>query len=420
MNKRIILFFCFCFSVAVQAQSYTWQAKLDSVIADGFYKIQLTPAITSKTQPSFSDLRIYDAQNKEMPYILQVEKPAAYAELFKEYKISNLEKEKKLTRLILENPEKKKIDNIQLVIKNADVTKSLRLSGSDDKMHWYIIKDNYVISDVYSNQTTSTVKIFDFPLSDYKYFKIEISDSASPALNILKAGYFDSYTEDAKYTEVPEPKLSQTDSIAIKETYVKITFDEPYWVDKLYINVEGPHYYYRGCFIGTMHITTLKNGKIEKSFHPLTDGFTLSSNGNNTIHWPIHPQHNLTDKLPDLYLQIINQDNPPLKVTEIKAYQITHNVIAYLQKGKPYKFVFGNDKATEPSYDLANFKDSISSVKTLSIGNIGLIAQSASKEETKTANSFFANKTVMWSALLVVLLILGAMSLKMIKEIGKK
>ncbi|HSY75746.1 MAG TPA: hypothetical protein VK890_02750, partial [Bacteroidia bacterium] len=202
MNKKILLFFCFCFSVTAYAQSYTWQAKLDSITSDGFYKIQLTPAITSKTQPSFSDLRIYDVQNKEVPYILQVEKPATYAELFKEYKISSLEKEKKLTRLILENPEKKKIDNIQLVIKNADVTNSLRLSGSDDKKQWYIIKDNYVISDVYSNQATSTVKIFDFPLSDYQFFKIEISDSASPALNILKAGYYDSYTEDAKYTEV--------------------------------------------------------------------------------------------------------------------------------------------------------------------------------------------------------------------------
>ncbi len=413
MNRRIILFFCFCFSVAAQAQSYKWQAKLDSIAGDGFYKIQLTPAITSKTQSSFSDLRIYDAQNKEVPYILQVEKPTTYAELFKEYKISSLEKEKKLTRLILENPEEKKIDNIQLVIKNADVTKSLRLSGSDDKKQWYIIKDNYIISDAFSHSETSTIKIVDFPLSDYRYFKIEISDSASPAINILKAGYYDTYTEDAKYTKLITPKVSQVDSAETKETYVRITFDELHAVDKFVIQAEGPHYYYRNCFIGRIEKEYSKNGKSKRYFYP-DKQFTLSSNSSNIVFGEKNMNYG------ELYLQIKNEDNPPLKITDVEAYQITHTIIAYLEKGKQYKFVFGNDKAAAPSYDLANFKDSISSVKVLSIGNISPIDLTPPKEEAKASNSIFANKIFMWSALLIVLLILGAMSLKMIKEIGKK
>ncbi len=412
MNKKALLFLFSFLSVLAYSQDYKWQAKLDSVKKDGFYKIQLSPAIISKLDYSLGDLRIRDNHGKDVPYILKTESPVTDSNLFREYTISSIDNSRKKTTVLIENPTKKKIDNIELIIKNADITKSLRLSGSDDKKQWYIVKDNYFISDVYNNHSTSTVKILDFPLSDYQYFKIEMSDSASPSIKILKAGYYDTYIAEARYTEVQNAKISQTGSAETKETYVKIAFPDSQLVDKICFMVEGPHYYYRNCYLGLINETTFKNGKTEKSFNQLGEPFTLSSNGSNTVY-----TSGFRGKI--LYLRIANQDNPPLKITTVKAFQVNHYLIGYLQKNQLYTLVFGNDKALIPDYDLSHFKDSISFAGNISFSTITQIK----KENTQQANaptSLFANKTVMWIALGIVLLLLAGMSFKMIKDIGNQ
>jgi hypothetical protein len=409
MSKKILLFFFFSISVFANAQDYKWQVKLDTITSDGFYRIPLIPAISSKTLTDFIDVRIWDAHNKEVPYILHREVPMVFYDLLKEYKIISLSRAGKHTRLIIGNPSKSKIDNINLVIKNADVTKTLRLSGSEDTIQWYVIKDNYIISDVYNNLTTSTVKIFDFPLSDYKYFKIDISDSLSPPINILKAGYYDTYTEAARYTELPQAQVTQVDSAEKSETYVRVAFAEPQVMNKIFIDVAGPRYYFRDACVGVVEESGTKGVKL---FYPRSESFILSSNSEHTFHCPQY-------KGKDLYIRITNHDNPPLKIKGVKVYQMNSNLVAYLEKNKSYRLVFGNIHAIPPTYDLGNFKDSISSVKVISTGNI-IPLEKGKIAEAPVANSIFGNKALMWGALIIVLLILGIMSLRMVKEIGKK
>ena len=414
MSKRFFSILFLGISVATMGQDYQWQAKLDSITTDGFYKIQLPPAVISKLKSGMNDLRIMDAQNKEVPYILQKATPKPDSLLFKEYKIMSLENAKKHTTLILQNADKNRIDNIQLVIKNADVSKSLRLSGSDDMKQWYVIKDNYYITDVYSNTGTSTVRIFDFPNSDYEYFKIEIDDSLSPPIKILKAGYYDTYKEDAKYSELPSPTIMQVDSSTTfedgskaKGSFIKLTYNEPQTIDKMIFEVDGPRYYHRNCYSGVI-VEKPRSTPTKKYFDP-SEEFILSSNGDNTIYFSLH-------NIKELWFNIRNDDNQPLQVKGIKAYQITNSLIAYMQKGKSYKLVFGADKISAPVYDLVHFKDSIAGVKPVALGAIASIAQT----KATAVNTAPSNKAIIWAALAVVLILLGVMSTRMIKEMGKK
>jgi len=411
MSRRIFSVLLLCLSISVMGQNYQWQAKLDTITADGFYRVQLLPGIVSKCESRCNDIRIYDAQSKEVPFIIQKPMPKPDSLLFREYKILSTEHTKKLTTLVLQNTDKNKIDNIQLVIKNADVSKTLRLSGSDDMKQWYVIKDDYSIWDVYSNTATSTIKIFDFPLSDYQYFKIEIFDTWSPPINVLKAGYYDTYKEDTKYSELPRPDISQIDSSSVKESYVKIDFGSYGAKEKMYFEVEGPKYYHRECTFGTMHIDTAKNGKITKSFNPLGIQITLSTNGSNTL----YDFHILYDEK-CIWMKISNDDNPPIKIKAVKVYWMPYSLIAYLQKGKSYKLNFGAKGVSAPVYDLINFKDSISSVSPVALGAIVSIAQT----KAQAASAGPSNKTLIWAALAIVLLLLGVMSTRMIKEMGKK
>src|ERR1700722_1320873 len=98
MSKKILFFFFFSISVFANAQEYKWQAKLDTITSDGFYRIQLLPPISSKTLNDFSDVRIWDARNKEVPYIVHKETPIVYYDLLKEYNILSQNRVGKHTR----------------------------------------------------------------------------------------------------------------------------------------------------------------------------------------------------------------------------------------------------------------------------------------------------------------------------------
>lgn len=391
----------------VFSQQYKWTSSLDSVIDDGFYRIQLPPAVTSRLKPDLSDIRILNKQKKEVPYIIQTEQPTSETILFREYKILSIEKGKKQTTLILQNPDRSKINNIHLVIKNADVDKTLRLSGSNDRKEWYVIRDRYLISDVYSQTETSAIKIFDFPLSDYQYFKINISDSLSPPLNILRAGYYDVYRENAKYSETLTPLVTQRDSSETKTTWVRISFPEPQLINKIDFTIIGPRYYMRHCELGIITDKSLQNKKTEKIFTPIKQ-FSFSSNGMNSLQ--------LNDfRATEYFIKIENNDNPPLQLESVKCSQINHSLLSWLKKEGNYSIAFGNQKVVSPNYDLVNFKDSIDNVVVLHPGPIISIGDEKPLE-AKAEIGIFNSSTFIWIALAVVVAVLGFMSVKMLRE----
>jgi hypothetical protein len=57
-------------SQAAAGQSFAYRADLGAVPADSFYQILLPPAITGRLQPDFADIRLYDQQEREVPYLL--------------------------------------------------------------------------------------------------------------------------------------------------------------------------------------------------------------------------------------------------------------------------------------------------------------------------------------------------------------
>ena len=317
------------------AQSFDWEAKIEPVNKNGFYNILLTPDISTHLKSNFSDIRIYDSDGKEVPYLLRNEAPKASQLLFKDYQIiENKSIQNCCSKIILHNPTKSKINNISLIIKNSDVRKKAKLSGSDDQDNWYIIKDNYNLESIYNNRETSEVKILDFPLSEYKYYQIDIADSSNAPLNIIKAGYYDTYYEDGKYLKLPALTLQQKDS-SDKHSYISLSFPSAQVIDKLTLEIKGPLYYYRKATV-----CQLVQEKDRRHFSILKN-IDIRSNQENDIHfYRFHAK--------DLYLVIENNDNQPLTVESATGYQLMNYLTANLEKDKEYRLVFGNKKRKLP------------------------------------------------------------------------
>src|SRR6187455_4217 len=219
MRPLFILAFVVCF-IQSQGQSFTAEAAVAPVESDGFYNIFISPSINAHLNNEFSDIRIFDSQCREVPYLFQKALPAYHVEHFVEYEIlKKASKSNCCTALLLRNANRTPINNIHLIIKNAEARRKASLTGSDDNQTWFSIKDHFILDAPLNDNGTHEIKIVGFPWSNYEFYQLRINDSTNAPLNILKAGYYADQPLDGKFTTLPL-KINSYDSAAQKKTYV--------------------------------------------------------------------------------------------------------------------------------------------------------------------------------------------------------
>lgn len=398
------------FALSSNGQGYQWEAKLEQKPANnGFYSVALAPSVTCLLESGYSNLRLIDKNGKEVPYLIKHEVALKEKEFFKPYSLNKKEiRPGCCTELVLQNPEKKKINNLTLVIKNAEVFKEARLSGSDDMSTWYSVKDKFYLTSISAGKETSELSFVNFPLSDYRYFKIEINDSATAPINILAAGYYDLKAQRGKYREIANINFTVKDS-SDKRSYIHIDLKNEHYVDNMVFNVEGSRFFKRSCVLSVKQIQQLKRNKTKELFIPIQT-FDLSSGRSNTV--------NLNSlKTKDLYLTIENEDNQPLKIHSIQAFQLASYLVADLKKNEEYKLKVGPADMPAPSYDVKYFADSIpSNLAMIDSEHPTLVQQRTAAADS---GSFFTSRIFIWVSIILVILLLGYMSIAMVKDMKK-
>ncbi|WP_187261115.1 DUF3999 family protein [Pontibacter beigongshangensis] len=415
-RKLLLLLALWCGGVAqAVAQEYNWQATVPAPAQSGYHSILLSPEITGQLQQDLADIRLYDAAGTEVPYLLRTEEPVQYRKLFRPYKIvSYTHRAGCCSELIITNQEQQKINNISLLIRNADVQKQVALSGSDNQQDWYVLKAKDLLYAIENTQGTTEVKLLNFPLNDYKYLRLVLNDSSSAPLNIINAGYYDTHPESGKYTLIPQQGFSRTDSAATKKTYLRLQFPQPVYPERLEFEINSPALYYRPARLltKTESSTGRRRGLFRKQKRRLQQSatslpFTLSSNTPATVELPRR-------QVEELVIEIDNADNPPLDVAAVKAYQLNRYLVANLEAGKPYTLQFGDEKATAPTYELQHFRADIpTDAPVLEAG--GTTALQAAAKSTKKP----ASKILIWVALAIILAGLGWMTVRLLNEMKK-
>lgn len=286
------MLFILCYANA--QNKFKYQTFTDSVVKDGFYQINLLPAIVAKCKPALDDMRLFDIGNKQVPYL----------------------------------------------IKNGET-------------EWATLN------------------------------------------NLQKAS--------KNYFTIPQPIITQRDS-ANKFSYVNLIFNEPYKIGKLQLFMSGASFYERNV--------VFKDGYYDADKNPAIG--IVSSKSNNTFFMNLFMKK---EKVDTLNFTIQNNDNPPLKIDSVKAYQNAYALFAYLKAGQKYKLMFGNDSLAAPVYDISAFSDSIKNATLLPTNEI--TENQMAKTETKTTKSSLS-KIWLWTAIISVLLLLLYFTSNMLKQINKR
>ncbi|WP_185964842.1 DUF3999 family protein [Flavobacterium franklandianum] len=381
LNKFIVILLA---ANGLLAQHKT-TAKIETVKENGLHKIVLTAEMRSFSQEELSDFRIVEANGMEVPYYILPGNNETNSSSFSECKIlSKTTIPKSKTILIFENP-KAQIDKIVLSITNSDVTKSYSISGSNDQKEWFGLVNNSFLNDLENKESTSVFKTIPLPLTSYRYLKIEWNDKKTLPINVLKIGFFTNKISKPKLEEIKAKKIKILQIPAQKKTRIYINFNRPQILNQISFTITSPNLFQRNA---QMYVH--KKKQMNQKLTPFPEKIfvlELSSNTNNIFTIP-----QLFEK--EYFIEIENQDNPPLTLSKIQFFQNQIAVIADLKTNEKYTITTGNPKLNSPEYDLVKFKNNSNSdlpeVKIFDIKHLN------SKKTSFQNQSFWQQSWFMW------------------------
>ncbi len=393
-------------SFSLSAQQFKYEATLQKPDSSGFYYIYLPPQITSKLNRKFSDIRIYDSQNHQIPYIrLNDEDLYKTAKKIRLRIIQNEhKKQKRFTYVLLHNPKHLSINNLSLIIENKKGEIWVNVAGSDDAKNWNILKTNTRYQAELSDSSLTELRITDLPATAFEYYRVIIYDFNGNIFNVHGAFTYDIRPRKREFVEVEHPSFQQDDSSEIGYTILKITFHEPQYVDKFKFIIESPQFYLRKAEL--IKKDTATGQKIHLKFYDQTQkDFYLCSDSTNELLLSRYYVKNV-------YLIVHNNDDIPLKFKDVRAYQQKEYLIAFLKKGGKYVLKFGNPNLPSPIYDLKFFRNKIpSKCPIITIKKIKNLIK-----EKKQKKSIYVSPTYLWIALAVVVFILIIVSFFIFKN----
>jgi hypothetical protein len=402
LNKVLLTLILLTGSTCLLAQqTFKYKADIGKIDTSAFYRISLPPGLLAKSNADLTDIRILNQSGKFVPYIFGNQLPVKEQQSFMVFpQISIAKQPDTITTFVAENKGRLTINQLNLKLRNTSVDRIVNLAGSDDLTNWYAIKENILLSKAGEEGSTGGIyeQLLNFPASTYQYLKIQVNNNRKDPVAILQAGIYQMQLVKPVYTELSGVKFTQRDSA--KASRIFITFNEAYPVNILKLSVAGTKYYKRAISIYSID---------GKKLNLLRDT-EVNSVWNNELF--------ISAKAKKILLEIANEDNPPLSISTVTAYQLDQTLVAYLDKGTNYYLLFGDPTAKTPVYDLQFFADSLQ--RKLPVVKVGDVDNNPLFQHKAVAASHNIPAWLIWIAIIAVISLLTFLTLKMTKEVGQR
>jgi hypothetical protein len=409
-----------------------------SLQKNNLYQLHLTGDVIKKSENNLEDIRIFDKKGNTLPYvILKNQIPKAQVKQFNlditEYFQSN-GKDFVIARM----PEKYlPVSTVELTIDDINFKKEVALSGSNDSKNWQLLKKNTIFD--FSSSVPLRKTSIDFKKSNFKYYKIELSNDQGKNGNrneTLQLQYQElnlnltkSFNRDLRINNITARtetgkediiKYDQADFTNLqvsqdekRNTVINLTADLP--ADKISFSVANP-YYSRQVEVLTSETGSKDSFSLVKSdniykisladIQEKKDYIELSS-----------PKHKFYKFV------IFNRDNEPLDISRIN-FQWVRNDLYIMPRSDDagYELYLGNKYINMPVYDFGNFLtgENWYLQKFTPVQSGSLVQNPEFKDILSPEEKEKNQKRILIAIVSVTVLILGIWIYRLAGEAGKK
>jgi hypothetical protein len=388
-----------------QLTEYKYKRELKGV-KDQWHRIVLPDEIFGKLLPDLPDIRIFGITDKkdtlEAPYILQIAaERISQKDVF--FNLINESRNEKGYHYTFEVPVENAVNLIKLDFRRQNFDWKISLEGSQDMQEWFSILEDYRILSIKNELTDFRFSDVAFPVSKYRYYRLNIPGVQKPEFVSAKISLIDSI--DGSFRKYTVGSMQTTEERKNKQTIINLHLKQAVPVCRLQIFVKETFDYYRPVTIEYVS-DSIKTPKGWMFYYSSLASGTLSSVKKNVFTF----NSTLLDKI---RIIIENQDNQPLHIDSVAAEGNAYSLVCRFNEPATYFLAYGNDEATKPNYDVSYFFDMIPAhLTTLQIGD----EQLSGEKPVRKANPLFQNKIWLWTIMVLIIVILGGFSVSLLKK----
>lgn len=386
------------------AQAFRWEAPVPQVEKAGLYRIVISPELVGCSRVDLGDVRLIDSAGQEVPYLLDIALRYKTKGELHDFVITRNEAVGKRTLLELDRPDAGiLVDHISLRLRNADVAKKVEITGSDDGMNWYAIKNDrfQLVSGIQLANITQEIAL---PPTDYRHYRIALNDSLSAPVKVLGAQWFSQARSYGEYTAAQGVQWTQQDSAGATRIHVPNSFPHP--IDRIHIAVSDTQAYHRTCTMITRRTDTSGRGRQKRTSQMVETlaSFTISSADGPLVDLD-GPRAVAFD------LVINNGDDRPLHFTDVRLMQLERTIAANLLPGMRYALITGDPMKGAPQYDMAHFRDQFT--EPLEKLTHGVVQRRPAPPDAPTL--FDPSRWWVWAVIIALILGIGTMAFRMLR-----
>jgi hypothetical protein len=383
-----------------QIQDYNFQRELETASQE-WHSVYLPETLFSKAKLNLSDLRIYQNDTLEVPYLLEVMHDEKNTKKVP-FKLVNQVSKNAKRYYTFKMDEPKIINEIHLDFNKSNFDFKVQFQGSNNNRKWFDIKKTRLLGISNGNMSYNYSKIY-FSNAEYAYYRIII-----PTKKVkLSQAYL--YNKVVIKGEKMQYQASIATTTKDKKTIINIKLKNSVPVSEISLNVASDFDYYRSINIKYLSDSIKTPKGWIKNYQNLYNG-TLSSLEKADFDFLSHISN-------EFKIIINNQDNQSLAIGSVKISGKKHRLIAhfndYKNKNNTYKLAYGNKKIRKPHYDISFFSNKIpKTLQTLKLGKEIKIDKASYEVE----NSFLSSEKLLWVLLIIIILFIGKFTLKMLKK----
>ena len=334
-----------------QASTASWAffAEISPVTgAPGTYEFVVPIQVMDKAQPDLADLRLHDAQGREIPYALRIrreigEQREIPARLFNQASVGgrNSEVSVDVGEFLSEHNE------IEIETAGKNFRRRVDLEGSDTGTEWRTLKTGALIFSIESQNRSVGSNRVSYPTSRFRYlrarvFADELTDSSPPIVITVKVVM--ALRAKGELTTwgvaVPGYQLLRNEGAPASAWTIDLGARVP--CDRLAVEVNDESFsrpFQLEAVDDPQNIRLVASGELTRRVgeapHPLLIAFDQE------------------EQVRKLRLLVTDYSNQTLSISSITASAPARQLVFDLKESanQPLRLFFGNPKATAPHYD---------------------------------------------------------------------
>jgi len=360
--------------------------------------------IWDHARPDLGDLRLYDGSG-ELPYALQVERAESNSQQ-NEVKLLNLGKSQSATEFVIDAEDIPEYDNLTLVLDAKDFVTEATVEGADElpSARWTRLTSGTLFD--FSREKLGNNFTLRFQPSRFRYLRVRISSNVEPR-HVKGASVAMQQQRRASWTPVPALRVdSEPEPQATVRTF-KTSLNFPVERVQFSINASAVNFR-RDVEIRGNDNVTFAGGTITRI--RMKRGRSTAEKESLVIDFP--PRIGWTK-----YTVIIhNGDDRPLPMEDVQLFSLERRVYFTPSSASSIKLYYGDGKLTFPSYDYAKLftREENAALATLGAGRHN--PQYTGRPDDRPWSE--RQRWVLWGALIIAVLGLGAVAIRSLKTPG--